>query len=268
MNNSMNQLRGVRYASALLVCLILSWQSAIAAAVTVPYSDNFQTSTVGTTPANWNAAGATWEIANNGTANVYQATQSAASAFYSDLQFSDLGSATTPKNFSMSTSFVITDPTSFAGNEYVGFAALATTAGLGSYYLADVQGSGAIRLITLGGTNSDYSTSGSASLGTNLMTGVTYTLTLQGIYTGSTLNMTFTVSDATHTASVTGTDATPWTTASGSYFGYRLNNSAPAGDTLQVQFDNFSMVPEPSALAMLALGGVLILAGKRRLNQV
>lgn len=264
MNPLLRPTLGMRHGLCVVLGVLLSWQSARAAAVTTPYDDSFQTTTVGTTPADWTSTGGTWSVVNNGTSNVYQGSQSTNSAFYSLLQFSDLGS-TSYKGFTLSTSFVITDPTAIASSEYIGFAALASSTGLGNYYLADVQGSGAIRLISLGATNSDYSqgTAGTALLSSGgLLVTTTYTLTLQGVYVGNSLTLTFTVTDGTHTASVTGTDQTPWT---GQYFGYRLNDAA-SSDTLTVQFNNFNMVPEPATWMTLAMGGGLLLLYRRRIN--
>ena len=49
----------------------------------------------------------------------------------------------------------------------------------------------------------------------------------------------------------------------GSYFGLYTSMRAGAGNSMTVDFDNFTVVPEPSSLALTALGA-LSLAGLRR----
>lgn len=229
---------------------------------TVPYADSFQSSST----AGWITAGAapaTWSIANNGSTNVYQAASSSTNGSFSSVQqFTNIDSAL--EDFTFTTHFKISDTSNGLA---VGFAAFGNTSGLGSYYLADINAAGSMRIISLGGTNADFTTNGPISFGANLNGTANYTMSVSGTYVGSTLNLSFEVSNGTTTKTVTASDATPLT---GQYFGLRLNNSIASTDVAAVQFADFtattSAVPEPASFAALAGFGALGLAafGRRR----
>lgn len=145
-----------------------------------------------------------------------------------------------------------------------------------SYYLVDWQVAnsttsnvGTLRILSLGESAgfSGASTIVDANLSSStlaIVTGTTYTLRLEGSYSGSTLNMTAGVWDAAGTtqigATATASDTSPLT---GDNFGYR-NRVGIGGGTFTANFDNFSIVPEPGALGLLSLGAALVLAVRRR----
>lgn len=224
-----------------------------AATVTAPYTDNFQSSSAGSSPADWTNTGtATWTIGNNGTTfggtNYYQSTTTTAQgAFASLLQFTNLTS-----NFTLTSTFQLNDRAVSSivppgtQQERIGLAAL-STAGLGSAYVADIQGnSGSMRIVSLG-TNSDFSTPGALSLA-GLLLNTSYTMTLTGAYSGSTLNLSYSVTDGVTTQTVTATDPTPYT---GQFFGFRNNLGASNTDGFGIRFANFQAVPEPSVITLL-----------------
>lgn len=93
--------------------------------------------------------------------------------------------------------------------------------------------------------------------------GATYTLTLQGTYGPTGLNLTGTVSNGAATLSVSGFDSNPF---QGTYFGYYDTASGTVQTSVRsdVRYDNFSLsVPEPSAL-LLAVLGIFFLGFKFR----
>lgn len=256
----------------LTLCLALCFVAGAspAQAVTTPYSDNFNSSTVGTGAANFTATGGTWAIVGSGSANAYQGTISAPGTFLSTLQATDLGSSL--KDFAISSTFVITDASATASNATIGFGFLSNTSNLGTnYYLADISQTGVVRLLYFEGGAAQasgyngFTSNTSVNLSSSLSVGTVYTMTLTGTYTGSTLNMNFSVTDGAATASISAADLSPLSTAANNNFGYRLRQNAAAPDAFTVEFDNFSIVPEPASVALL-LGGIsiLLLAQRRR----
>ncbi|MET0262912.1 MAG: PEP-CTERM sorting domain-containing protein [Rariglobus sp.] len=242
-----------------LLGFIVAASSAFAA--TVPYSDNFQAGTV----TEWTSGGgapATWGIVNTGTSNVYQVTSSASAGnFTSVVQLTNATSAL--QSFTMTSSFKITDG---SAGEFIGFAAFSNniTPGFGSNYVADIASGGQMRIIAQNDTSGFSSTA--ATFATSLVVGTNYTMSLTSTYVGGTLNMTFTLTNGTQSQSVTATDTSPLT---GTYFGYRLNNST---DSLVTQFSNFTVttspIPEPASAAMLLGLGALGAVGTVRRRRV
>ncbi len=241
--------------SVLLGLFVAAASTAFAA--TVPYSDSFDSSsTAGWTTGGSINASTTWAIANAAGSNVYQATTgNSAGNFTSVVQLTNVNPAL--ENFTMTSTFKVTDGTIA---QFVGFAAFSNniTPGVGSNYLADIDRGGGMRILAQ--NDSSGFTSTTAGFGSILLN-TSYTMSLSGVYVGTTLNLTFTVTNGTTTQSVTATDLTPLT---GQYFGYRMNNGT-ANDPMQVQFSNFDVttgaIPEPASTAALlglgALGTVL-----------
>lgn len=234
--------------------------ASVAFAATVPYSDAFQSnSTTG-----WiNTGTATWSIVNTGTSNVYQASGTASAGSFSSVQqLTNIGTGVGDvQNFTITTHFKLSD---LSNGAFVGIAAFGSTSGLGTNYLADINATGSMRIISQG-TNSDFVAPSAVVLGGgNFTTAKSYTMTFAGTYVGSALNLTFTVSDGTNTKSIIASDATPY---SGEFFGLRVNNSL-ASDPLAVRFSDFSVttsaIPEPATFASLAGLGALGLAALRR----
>jgi hypothetical protein len=189
------------------------------------------------------------------------------------------GSAGVP--FTMETQFTVTSAGSPNSNGItLGFGVLGASSGFSgsapssAYYLADWQvansaSPGNLRILALGDatgfTNTPVTVDNNVSsptLAVNL--GTTYTLRLEGVYVGSTLNLTLGIYDSTGTtqigSSATASDTSPLT---GTNFGYR-NRVGIGGGTFSTNFDNFSVVPEPTAAGLLALGGTLVMALRRR----
>jgi hypothetical protein len=101
-----------------------------------------------------------------------------------------------------------------------------------------------------------------ASIGVAL--DVDYTLTLSGTYIGSSLALTATATrlDTQASTTTTVTDTTP---PSGQHFGYRTAVNAVGGAVSEdVEYDNFSVVPEPASGALLAATAALLTVPRRR----
>jgi hypothetical protein len=91
-----------------------------------------------------------------------------------------------------------------------------------------------------------------------------YTLALTATYTGSTvaLSATATRLDTNASTTTTVTDTTP---QSGQYFGYRTAvNAVGGGVSEDIEYDNFSVVPEPGSAALACAALTLLAAGTRR----
>ena len=199
----------------------------------------------------------------------------AAALTSSIIDVSDLGGpAAAASNFLYTSNMTIQliDPPSSGNKSYdVGLAALVTNLSGG-----DVNNGYLLRL-RMFGTGSAQSSIGdiiieeiasgsSTALNTGSFTGslsqgTTLSLSLLGEYTGGDLKLTFSVSDGTTTNSVIATDTTPQT---GTGFGYRNRLTGNDNGEFTVDYDNFSIsVPEPSSLALLGLGTLLLLPRRR-----
>lgn len=141
-------------------------------------------------------------------------------------------------------------------NSTSGFALFSDDAELSStYYLADISVDGSMRILQLGGPGGTE-TIATGSLGAELNTSDTYSVSAEIVDTGSALELSFTVSDGSNTQSISGTDTTP---LAGTYFGYRNRGSG----LIEGAADNFSaVVPEPGSVSLVLVG--LGLMGLRR----
>lgn len=267
-------------------------------AATLSYSNNFDSETTGNAApsmpqsgtgtfaelvdSNWSAATGGLTGAGSATDKVYLANSSSTS---SSTQISTLNFSPpiAGNNFTQSVDFNLTTFTaggtgSGNGNTTrVGFGVLGASANFStSYYLADfvVAGNvsspaagsrvGDIRLLEISGDGQINSTSSAQS---NLAVNGTdnYRMTLVGIYSGGGLTLNYSVTNLTTSASVSvnGIDSSPLT---GANLGFRNSIGTIGGATgaLDVNFDNFSIVPEPSSAVLLGLGGVLLIVRRRR----
>lgn len=118
-----------------------------------------------------------------------------------------------------------------------------------------LNGSGnAITFAIIGGGPNNYYYNDAASTDANAGS--------MGYQYQSEFNIAFTVTGAGTYSAVAGSDA--WSgTFSGSLVGMDVFNHA-GGNASDVGFNNLTVSPEPSALAMLAAGGALLLLGYRR----
>jgi hypothetical protein len=91
-----------------------------------------------------------------------------------------------------------------------------------------------------------------------------YTLSVTGTYTGGTIALSATATrlDTNASTTTTVTDATP---PSGQYFGYRTAVNAVGGSVSEdIEYDNFTVVPEPASAALAGVALTLVAAGTRR----
>lgn len=258
----------------LLTALTLAGLHPLGAAV-IPYTNDFSGTgdntafPVENTDAEWTVTGGSYVFSTNNTSYT---------PFTASLPILDAASVP----FTMETQFTVTSAGSINANGgTIGFGFFGlnttftgTTAG-SAYYLADFQvGSsntatvGTLRILSLGDSagfsGSSVIVDANPSVTTlAIQVGTTYTLRLEGTYSGSTLNMTFGLYNAAGTtqigSSATASDTSPLT---GTNFGYR-NRVGLAGGTFTANFDNFEVVPEPVS-TMLVLGGLAAMGLVRR----
>ena len=232
------------------------------------------TTTSGSLTQTWTVTGGVYRHTNTLTSNVPSSaslpiTTAAARSFTVETQFLVSSTGTVNAGFADTLGFGLfgLDP-AFTG----------TTAS-NAYYLADFNYAhgttatleGGLRILSLGdsaGFVAGPTGLGDDNAGSNILAvalGTTYTLRLQVVYVGPSVNMTLGLFDASGTTQI-GTSATASDTSplTGTNFGYR-NRIPMAGGTASMDFDNYLITPEPStAFAALGLGAFLL---RRRSNQ-
>lgn len=224
------------------------------AAIMSPYANDFSTSAADFSPTlsgQWSLVSGQYQ--NEILAGALNKTSS------SMLMFSDLGgSPSTAKDFSLSTTFTITNTVGDFNS--LGYAILANTAdattNANSFYLADVfVGGGAmnaeLRFAEIGSAPNLATTM--FNLNKVLLQNVPYLLSLQGIYDlSNNLNLTLALSGDNDFDSFQTTIPVA-NLLTGNHFGFR--DRAP-GETsaLTVQYDslNVAAIPEPSSFAFVA----------------
>jgi hypothetical protein len=250
-----------RRTSAVLIPAVAGLLASVAAptvrAAVFPYFNDFSTSVADFTEA----SDAQWTL--NTTTGVYKNSSTTIdSTTAATLQLTNLGGApATATSFREQTTFKINTIT--GPNTTIGFSALGAdnnpADGTGIYYLADVQQNGTLRLFEV---NPNTSLASGTFAGGALQTGVNYTLTLDGTYSGTTLNLALTLTNGADTTTVNFADTTALT---GQFFGLR-DRPAATGASLDVDFDNFSVTatPEPASAGVIALGGLALAARRHR----
>ena len=266
--------RFTRHLGATLAGALLTSLHGLSAAV-IPYTNDFSGTGSNTAFTSENTD-AEWTV--TGGAYVFNYTNTTITPSTASISLTNASNIA----FTMETQFTVSSVGSVNSNGatlgFGLFGANTTFSGSASsaYYLADWQVAnsgtpGNLRIVALGDTTGFTNTptsvdanAGSSTLAVTL--GTTYTLRLVGTYSGSTLNMTLGVYDATGTtqigSSAIASDTSPLT---GTNFGFR-NRVGLGGGTFTANFDNFAVVPEPGSAALLLLGcsAVTALALKRR----
>lgn len=250
----------LRLASATLALVTAS----AAGAAVAPFTETFSSTLSGWT--NQTATTATWS--QNTVAGTYTATTSGAGGYYAITPVTNINSTTfTPGTpVVISTTFQITDVGS-GGNEYYGIAAFGSNTTLGTAYLGDVQRTGSIRIVSLGGTNSGFT--GGTATATNLTLAINtnYTLRFTGNYAGDgSIALTFALLDSGGNvlSSISANDTSPFT---GTYFGIRNNVAAGTDTVVSATYDSFAIsapIPEPSSFAAVLGLAALGATGLRR----
>jgi hypothetical protein len=261
----------------LLPALLLAALCTSGAAV-IPYTNNFS-GTGSNTAFTTEMTNAEWTV--TGTSYAFSYSNSTVTPSLASISISNMANTA----FTMETQIkVVTTGSINSNNATVGFGAFGATSGFGgsgsssAYYLADWQvgtfsdTAGTLRILSLGeaggftAINASADNNAASNLAVTL--GTTYTLRLTGVYVGTTLNLTLGVYDATGTTqigtSATATDTSPLT---GTNFGYR-NRIGVGSGTFTADYNNFSIVPEPTAAGLLALGGTVVMALRRRTKTV
>jgi hypothetical protein len=243
-------------------------------AAVIPYTNDFSGAGNNTAFPNSGGAGSSWALSGGALVNTSSGTTTAST---SSIQLTNLDS----KDFTITTQFTVTSGATVPGQpsegNSVGFGAFGATAhfaGSGvstAYYLADftvasTNNEGNLRILSLGNTAGFSSINGLADAnpgtsGIAIDLNTTYTLKLTGVYSSGTLNMTFSLFDASGLnqigTSATASDSSPLT---GTYFGYR-DRTITAQTT---NFDNYSVIPEPGVTGLLLGGFGLAIALRRK----
>ena len=290
-------MQGRHFGGFAAVILLVLGAANFATAATTPYFQDFQgIAASGPVPdfaasVNGTAASSTWNVVLNGANHLYENVLSgaASSKGFSTMQFPALGTAVPANNFEISTVVHGVSLNSASTINYtVGIVFLGNvdvqSGTVDNLYVADFNlssaGSGAnsgrMRIVEWANTTTaavfPSATQTSQPQVPNFSLSKSYLLDVKGTYDVSgNLTAVFTVSDVANASdmnSYTFTDGpaggnTSTVPRTGSYFGLYTSMGAGAGNSMTVDFDNFTVVPEPSSLALTALGA-LSLAGLRR----
>ncbi len=216
-----------------------------------------------TTDPRWNVAGGVYTNSYTGADSASSAGVgiggAAGTAFTLTTRFSVL-SATAPTNNSFHTvglGFLGQDANFVSGGYFADF----------GYVANGTASEGALRIIRNGtpvGTNGFYD-GNAASSALALDMGAIYSLRLTASYNVSNhLVLTFGIYDETGTTQL-GTPATFTDTApnSGSFFGYRNRTGGGSGSAHEIAFDDFHLIPEPSAMLLAAASSAALLRRRR-----
>lgn len=250
---------------AITVALSLAAASA-AQAVTIAYYNDFSGTGGNTefptesTPAQWTVVGGNY----NNTVNANNTTS------FAVIDVTNAQGA----NFVLETRFNVNAAAISGGTSTLGFAAFGDTTTLTNFYLADftfigTTNEGRLRILNQGSDTAGFTevsagvADANAAANLAVVLDTTYTLRLTGTYTGTQLNLSLGLFDAAGLnqigTSATSTDTTPLT---GQYFGIR-NRTGSTAATYNIDFEDFSIVPEPG-VATLAGGALAAMALLRR----
>tara|TARA_R100000027_G_scaffold8954_1_gene6470 strand:+ start:38365 stop:39204 length:840 start_codon:yes stop_codon:yes gene_type:complete len=239
---------------ASLIALPISLQSAT---VSIPYSNDFSSSVADFTEN----PGAEWTLDSGAGVFTYSNSEQATSGT-AMVTASGLGS--TYADFSISTTFTVTATNS--GTSNWGMALLGNSETPSDFILVDFSSNRTLRAINLGGTGTGSTVNDSKTSSLSFSTGTSYTLTANGSYSGTVLTLTLDLTNGVSSDSIV---ITPFDTAAtgydGSAMGLRARSGSGSGGTT-VQYDSFSIVPEPSmsALFLGAATGFLVLGRRSR----
>ncbi len=261
--------RTTRIAMPMMVVAALALASSLHAA-SLPYLETFEAAADGNAvPAGFTETNDTvWSVISTGAINgskSYHAEAGAAAdapgggTALVDFNGSLGGPAAAASDFAISVTFRPQNVTG-SGSVNLGLRALVDAAGNDGYY-ARILGTGSLRLQKLNSSGGGFD-----FLGTNdtdqggFSSGTEYTLSLTGTYNASNqLELFMNVTGGSFTGvGLSAVDASP---SANTYVGLRV----AAGGNRQVvgDFDDLAVdVPEPATLALLGLGGLLML--KRR----
>lgn len=233
-----------------LACIALPVASVLeGSTVSLPFSEDFSTLNTTTVASIFTEnSDSNWSIP---TAGKYQYSTSLQSNAGSAM-VSATGLGDTYSDFVVSTTFRVTS-LGASGTSNWGMALLGNSESPTSYILADLSSGGNFRLINVGGsgTGDDVDASGSFSYALN----TTYTLTATGTYSGTDLTLTLEITDGISSDSVTASAFDASTFYSGNAMGMRARSGSGGGTT--VEYDSFSIIPEPGSFALLAGLGML-----------
>jgi hypothetical protein len=263
------------------------------AAIVAPYTTNFDEYATGTSVApfaEFNSPSGTTrtsEIFDLGGGDKVLRTQLASTGTASAVAANTSDSVTTSpsivgSNFVLSTNITLQSFSASSSSSTLNFliSALGTTAALGNP--ADLGAtSAAYRLVYTvhAGTGAGFLTLGQTESGQGLTAttagsltsssfitpaaGMNLTMTLTGTYTGTRVDLVGTLTNGTTTLTVNGFDLVA---SAGENFGVRsaLNSAAGTTSSMVVDYNSFSLIPEPNAGILWALGLGIVLLRRRR----
>jgi hypothetical protein len=268
----------LRFIPLLITALVLVPALDSASAAVIAYTNNFSGS-AGNGALTHESTDAQWSLA----AGSYRNVVTSATVLASTASLSITNAGSTPY-FEMTTQFTVPVITATnSGVTTIGLGLFSTTNNFSgvvteSYYLADFVvanaisdiNEGRLRVVSVGAANADFSSTattvddnpGTANVA--ITAGTTYTLRLYVQRTGSALDFSFGIYDATGNTQI-GTTATASdpTALTGNFFGYRNRYEPNPAGTITVNHDNFGIVPEPASAALL-LFSLTLLAPRRR----
>lgn len=241
------------------------------AAVMAPYTETFNDGVAdmfaSTTQGSATATSGFSVVDNEYRMDLTKSSQTAGNAEgLAGIEVSNLGSATNA-DFTYTTQGTLDAPASGTTDTLsrfgVRFLADSATGDANSYFVDVRLSDGVVRLIEFTGSSAaSVGTVTGSPLGT-VTAGETLDFTVAATYAGSTPTFAINVSDGTSTANIAFTDTSART---GQFFGYRgsTTSGSSTGTRLQVDYDNFQIIPEPASLALLGLGGLMLLPRRQR----
>ena len=268
-----------------LVTSILLGSVATLPAGTTPFFDSFDSYSLPGDPTPTGFTEETsgqWTVQPAGGGQDYQNDISATGSMFSALSVtssSGVGFPALPGNaFTMSTNFTV-DTLLVSGSPlstaFVGFAVLATDPNYAFTsnpryqvsYVLDDDGTNPTGKLVLSEFNTGDNTIDAASAAAlPVATGILYTLTASGSYSGGNLTLSATLSSTDGSISVSDVDTVGVLT--GTNYGYldRVFATGAGGvSSLNVDYDNFSVVPEPNGLILAGVAVTLVVWCRRRI---
>ncbi len=242
--------------------LALTAAPGAAAAVTLPYSNDFSTEV-----ADFTTSGAGSFSLDTGD-ETYDFSGGAANRGLSVVDVTGVGGAT-PQGFITTTTFSFSSNTG-GSNTAIGLSLLGDDQTPTSYILADFTADAGLRVINIGGPgNGALINTTSATPDVSFALNTDYTLTATAAYSSATsLTIELEVSDGTNSNSFTTAAFDPSANYTGSAVGITARGGSTGGTqgTLNTSFDSFSVtpIPEPASALLIGLGSLCLLGGRRR----
>lgn len=253
-----------RLLRAAAIAVVAGVTSAQAATVNLPYANDF------TSGEDFTVSDASeWNLDTSGSGAFTFSTASSSDSGLALLTANDIGGAS-PGNFVTRSTFTVTDVSGQSNADTWGMAVLGNSeSSPGEYVLVDWSRNNLLRIINIGNGNGSVVNDTQTTTGDNVNFAVdqAYTMTITGAYTGTDLQLSVEISDGSNSSTLTaGSLIDTSLYYDGSAMGLRARSGASSGDPDEgttVAYDSFSVIPEPSSLMLLGLGGLMVLRRQR-----